>query len=275
MTVHWLVPSTKRLNIKVVVMLAGAGIVDWYTPAEFEVFSLYLASVMFASWMGGTGYGFVTTVVAGLMIFTQGWLQGHPYSSQFFFMVAIANKIGILVCLSFFIALARKDHIAAIEGASKDHLTKIANRRTLLERLALELHRSARKRTSFVFAYLDLDGFKKVNDERGHEVGDQVLIMTAKTILSHLRPADLGARVGGDEFCILIADASPDEGRSAIIRMHEGLRQAMQTAGWPITFSVGMVTSKCAADDVADIIRQADNLMLEAKRAGKDRIVEK
>lgn len=148
----------------------------------------------------------------------------------------------------------------------------MANRRAFLEVAAREIERSRRYRHELSLAYLDLDGFKAVNDQRGHMVGDRVLIALAGLARATARSVDTVARIGGDEFVILM----PETDARAAVSLAERLRAACSRAAGsdaaPVTCSVGVVTFECAPTDVEELLANADALMYEAKAAGGDSV---
>jgi diguanylate cyclase (GGDEF)-like protein len=113
-------------------------------------------------------------------------------------------------------------------------------------------------------AYVDLDGFKQVNDEQGHTAGDAVLQVVANELAHSVRASDLVARVGGDEFAVLL----PETGAEDAIRVASRL-QAGASACDGVTASVGVVTAARPPASLEPLLARADGLMYEAKRRGK------
>jgi diguanylate cyclase (GGDEF)-like protein len=149
-----------------------------------------------------------------------------------------------------------------------DDLTALANRRLLRQRLAEETMRSARSGRPFALLMIDLDHFKEVNDQHGHQVGDSVLRQCASTLKECLRGSDLVARYGGEEFCILLPETSARGARLVA----ERLRQAVAQLSAPVpTISVGVAMSE-PASSADDLIRHADEALYRAKTAGRNRV---
>lgn len=122
---------------------------------------------------------------------------------------------------------------------------------------------------------LDVDHFKKVNDRFGHEVGDQVLVAVAEELRRSVRSGDVVARVGGEEFALLLPGARVDD----VVRRVEDLRarcSALEFANAPglrITVSAGVAELDPDAPDVAGLLGRADRSMYRAKESGRDRVV--
>jgi diguanylate cyclase (GGDEF)-like protein len=134
-----------------------------------------------------------------------------------------------------------------------------------------ELARARRYGHALTLAYVDVDDFKKSNDEFGHTAGDQILTMVAETIRDSIRSSDVVARLGGDEFAVLMAETDSDSAAVAFTRIRLILLDTIQKEGWNVTVSVGIAEADTTRNAAA-LIAAADELMYEAKRAGKDRI---
>lgn len=162
------------------------------------------------------------------------------------------------------------------ELAATDPLTGLANRRTLMESLDREFRRSQRNGSPLSLLMVDVDYFKKVNDSFGHQQGDRVLTSLAELLEKHLRPYDLAARFGGEEFSLVL----PETPMAEALKVAERLRLATpQLAfGGPLrqlrlTLSIGAATYPGGGiRNIEDLIRQADDALYLAKRNGRDRV---
>ena len=125
----------------------------------------------------------------------------------------------------------------------------------------------------FALVYLDLDGFKRVNDVFGHAAGDHALREAAEALRSVARREDVAARIGGDELAVLLAACGSGEVVSATERLRQAVAERMGGLGWPITASVGAVRFQAAPRDVGHALMLADGNMYAAKLAGKNRVV--
>jgi diguanylate cyclase (GGDEF)-like protein len=155
------------------------------------------------------------------------------------------------------------------EQAMRDPLTGLANRRFLDELLDRSLRRARRAGTPIAVAFLDLDAFKSVNDNYGHEAGDTVLRVTAARLQAAVRDADVVARYGGDEFIVVYEGANDD----ALQRLRQCIEDALELPvdiGNGVTVScrpsVGIADSRVTHASAAELIDAADRAMLEAKR---------
>ncbi|MFT5563719.1 MAG: diguanylate cyclase (GGDEF)-like protein [Myxococcota bacterium] len=164
--------------------------------------------------------------------------------------------------------IERQDHL--LLQARTDALTGLLNRRAIDERVGVELARLGRNGGVLSLMLLDLDGFKSVNDNLGHQAGDTLLQDVAATILKIARSTDDAGRLGGDEFAILLPGSGADGAKVAADR----LCRAVRSMSVPISASVGLATMLTGDDtSAADLIRAADEALYAAKRGGRDRSV--
>ena len=154
------------------------------------------------------------------------------------------------------------------ERASTDQLTNLRNHRYFQEALAAELYRCSRTGETTTIAVLDLDDFKAVNDMYGHQEGDAVLVRTANALQEILRPYDLPARLGGEEFGVIFPSTAPEEAKLVMDRIMAVLATAGPN-GTPQTFSGGIATYPTDSTEQAELFQLADSASYVAKMNGK------
>ncbi len=155
--------------------------------------------------------------------------------------------------------------------ADTDALTGIANRRTFGTVLERELSRAARSGEQVTLVMLDVDHFKKLNDEHGHQVGDEVLRQVAESLAGNCRDFDTPARYGGEEFAMILPACSSAESLVAGERIRKGISESRMTVDG-VTASAGVATFPVHAADAAGLIKAADEALYESKRSGRNRV---
>lgn len=159
------------------------------------------------------------------------------------------------------------------DEVSTDQLTKIANRRGLLQAFESEKGRLERDGTPLSIGLLDVDNFKKLNDELGHNAGDVALKSLAEVVSKALRPMDLVARYGGEEFVVLLPNTPVTEGEQILTRLQRSLSGGLfmhENKKVFVTFSAG-VTAYRPGERIEAALERADEALYEAKRTGKNR----
>jgi diguanylate cyclase (GGDEF)-like protein len=157
-----------------------------------------------------------------------------------------------------------------------DHLTGIFNRRYFMDRLREEIDRAGRYGTSFAVAFIDIDNFKRINDEHGHLSGDEILKQLTQVCAKQVREIDTLARIGGEEFALLLPQTAPDEAEHLVERLRASVAatRAKVGDGWlDVTVSIGLTSASRNTLDVNGILRHADEALYAAKRQGKNRLV--
>ncbi len=204
--------------------------------------------------------GFIlVNMIGGRMAISAGEGQGAIVDAD---LVTMAVLLVAVASLSHAVGSAwRNAERRARLLAEQDPLTGIANRRVFLERLEAEAEDPA---ASFALLMLDLDDFKRLNDEFGHLHGDEVLANVARLLTQNVREGDQVARYGGEEFIVAMPETSLDEAS----RIAERLRAAIYDST-PTSVSVGCAVRK-PGERAAEVLKRADDLLLAAKRTGKN-----
>jgi diguanylate cyclase (GGDEF)-like protein len=157
--------------------------------------------------------------------------------------------------------------------ALHDPLTGLANRRLLIDRMSMALAHARRNKSSMAVVYLDLDGFKQINDTLGHGAGDVLLKMVAERLVATVREEDTVARPGGDEFIIALWEVRDAERAATVaLKVIEALSQPYGIEGHTVsmTTSAGISIYPLHGEDADTLMKSADLALYEAKRAGKN-----
>ncbi|WBS05404.1 diguanylate cyclase [Pseudoduganella sp. SL102] len=161
------------------------------------------------------------------------------------------------------------------ELALHDPLTGLPNRRLLEDRIETTVQHALRHQRKAAVMYLDLDGFKPINDTHGHAYGDEILKLVAQRLVGSSRKEDTVARVGGDEFVIVLGDVSGlNDAREPASKLIDVVSEPYQVNGVTLRLStsIGIALFPDDAESVGDLIHAADNALYDAKRSGKNRV---
>jgi diguanylate cyclase (GGDEF)-like protein len=169
-------------------------------------------------------------------------------------------------------------HVDGLLGALRstartDSLTGMLNRRGFEERFDLEIERAARTAEPFALVLGDIDHFKALNDEHGHIAGDEALAAIGEALRAECRTIDTAARIGGEEFALLLPGTGSGEGFEAAERLREAVGAVAGPSGASLTISFGVVEHPAHGATWPDLMRRADAALYEAKAGGRNRTV--
>ncbi len=162
--------------------------------------------------------------------------------------------------------------------SQRDPLTGLLNRRGLSPHLAREVGRLRRYGQAYAILMVDIDHFKQINDRHGHAAGDDALVLLARVLRHVAREVDQVARVGGEEFCLLLPTSDLD----GALRLGQRVQQAVREAPWdelrraldgPLTVSIGVAIAADAEETSESVLARADSALYRAKSLGRDRVV--
>lgn len=183
-----------------------------------------------------------------------------------------ADKVTYIVGSATDITERKKLELELEKQANYDNLTGLPNRRLFFEQLERLIVQSERDKAQFALLFIDLDGFKEINDNYGHEVGDRVLITVGKRIEKCIRKADTAARMGGDEYSVLLRDIEDKKTISDIVeKIHKTLQEVMHIGNHTchVDSSIGIAIYPANGKNGEILLRNADSKMYEVKRKGK------
>lgn len=247
-----------------------AGIIDILIGPEVSSAIFYVVPISLAAWYGNRFTSFLTAITAAVVWLATDKISGRHYSYPIIIYWNAMVRLGLFVIIAFLTNGFRTKLKEEKALADYDPLTGSLNSRGFYQRAEKEVARCRRFHRSLSIAYIDLDNFKAINDALGHTVGDELLQTVGSVILKNIRSIDLLARLGGDEFAIVFIETGEMDSKSAVRKIKNHLRQAMVEAGWPVTFSIGLVTYKVMPENLKEMIKYADSLMYAVKRSGKN-----
>ena len=247
------------------------GYIDIITGYEVGFSLFYLIPIALVSWFGGSPLGLTIAMAGAVTWGVADVLAGAKYSS---YWILVWNSF---IRLTFFLIT-----VFSVEEAKEldreknfsriDYTTGAMNSRFFRLLAEREMHRSVRSRHPFTTAYIDLDNFKTINDVFGHAIGDEVLRTVAASMQQNLRKTDLVARMGGDEFVVLLPEVGLETAAGVTSKLHQKLTSEMEKHGWPTTFSIGVVTFTEVPRSVDEMLSVADGAMYTVKHGSKNSI---
>ncbi|MEB3213240.1 MAG: GGDEF domain-containing protein [Leptolyngbyaceae bacterium] len=262
---RWLVLS---LSVALTLLI---GSIDFAIQFDLSLSIFYLIPVAIATWFlnfqAGMGISLLSTVA---------WLHADAAAKDASFSLLLywnaVVRLGFFSLVTYLLAALKEAYSHEQQMARIDGLTGIYNRRFFLELLTIELDRARRYHYPLTLAYIDLDDFKRINDQFGHDAGDSLLRLVAQTLDGAVRSHDFVGRLGGDEFAIVLPQINSPQAIATLSRIHHQLNQLSQSNHWRVGFSIGAMTFTRLPDSVDCLISQADQLMYAVKQTGKNRL---
>jgi diguanylate cyclase (GGDEF)-like protein len=255
----------------VLLLLVGTGVI-FASSSLLECSVFFIIPVAYFTWFIHRKAGITASVVSAaftLWANTASPLHtGHP-------AVAYWNALiwlGFFISVTLIVAALKSLHDRERKLSRVDSLTGIENRLAFYEFATAERNRAGRHNQPITLAYLDLDGFKEINDMLGHQTGDKVLVSVARTMQMSVRETDMVARMGGDEYALILPETNKAAAKIVLEKVLVRLERAMRQKGWRITFSMGAVTFLAQPVSVQEMIAGADQVMFSVKNSGKNRL---
>jgi diguanylate cyclase (GGDEF)-like protein len=270
------ITSVEKLSKPVWIMgglglLCGVGLLDYLTGPELSFSLFYLFPIAMLSWATNARTGVAISFISACIWFAVDVLSGTRYSSPTIYFWNAAIRFGFFLLVVLLVQIEKTLELEK-RNARTDYLTGVINSRFFNELIQMEIDRSNRYQHPLTIAFIDVDNFKSINDQFGHLTGDKVLETVAKSMQQHLRKTDVVARVGGDEFAILLPEADMDVAQIAISKMQQGLLNEMRVNHWAITFSIGVMTFNTPAQSADEMLNLTDKLMYSVKKQGKNNV---
>jgi diguanylate cyclase (GGDEF)-like protein len=250
-------------------LISAIGAVDYSTSAEISFTLLYLIPVAATAWLSGQRAGVAIGAFTAATWLAADYLSGGFHGNVLIYTWNFASRLTMLLVVGFLLARVRQLLLNERQMSRTDPLTRTVNSRAFREMAEAEISRSERYGYPLTLAYLDLDNFKAINDTLGHSVGDTLLRTVADTIRENSRKADILARIGGDEFVLLLPATDQEAARVAIAKIQHSVTDAMQKSGWPVSLSIGVLTCAPTFPAIDEMMRRADLLMYSVKSSFK------
>jgi diguanylate cyclase (GGDEF)-like protein len=266
-----LLEKPSALYALAVLGIALVGLVDWCTGSELSFSVFYLAPVGLVAIKGRKDPAiFFSLLAAGVWAVVD--FRDHSYSHWEIGYWNALVRLAVLVIVAVTVSRLREQAARERKYAWTDALTGLANIRAYYAALEREVERARRTERPLTVAYIDIDDFKSVNDERGHLEGDRLLRSCAAALAANVRAIDTAARLGGDEFALLLPETGAYAAELLLQRVRVALLREMQTSepSWAVTFSIGAVSVLGNPSSTEELVRAADQAMYRVKKSGKD-----
>ncbi len=256
-------------NLVLIAIIAAA---DHATGYEISFSVFYLIPVILSSWYSHKDVGFGVCIVSALTWLGVEYTSGRAYSQSWILFWNATTRLIFFAVIAYLLSKLRQSLRIKEELIRFDALTGVKSLRAFKEDAAEVLKSAARYNYPVSLGFIDLDGFKLLNDTMGHAVGDQALRVTGAQLNIAVRGTDITARTGGDEFVVLVQHADLSAAEIFFGRVHEQLSGAMRNRGWPIGFTIGVAVLADGTTDLKKALDRADLLMLATKQRGKNAV---
>jgi diguanylate cyclase (GGDEF)-like protein len=248
------------------------GLLDYLTGTEITFSLFYLVPIVWVTWFVSQNGGLLISLLSAFVRMASEYLEGQTYSHPSIYFSNMLIRAGFFVFVTYLVAKLQRSQEEERRTARIDFVTGAANARYFNELLQMEIVRIRRYPHPITVVYMDVDNFKLVNDLFGHQIGDEVLRSIANEMKAQLRSTDIIARVGGDEFALLLPSARQSEAQIVISKVCANLMDAMRRRKWPVTFSIGVVTCMAPPHSSDQLINMADEIMYEVKNSTKNNV---
>jgi diguanylate cyclase (GGDEF)-like protein len=263
--------SKPELIVLASVLIVLPGYLTYATGISFSI--MYLAPIALLSWYVGAPSGILGSVVcAAAWLSADILIHGTSHLAIRYWNTAVL--FGFLLVTAAILGRLKAAYQQEQQLSRIDFLTGVPNARAFRQVAEMEKNRVRRYRRPLTMAYLDIDNFKIINDRHGHQTGDVLLVWVARMIKRNLRATDFVARVGGDEFAILLPETGAEAGQFVLYKLQRMLLDLVKQNNWPVSFSIGAATFVAEPESLDQMIQSADDLMYTAKRNGKNRIAQ-
>ncbi len=236
--------------------------------AIFSTF--YILPIIIGAWFIGLEYGiFLSTFCLFEYSILFIYYQVDSFSITAYF-ISFTPKLVVYFFIVFILVRLKTSLKAERQLARVDSLTRIGNRKSLFERVELEMNNLRRYNKIFALVYLDIDDFKKINDSFGHVEGDRILKTFANRVNNTIRKNDALFRVGGDEFILILPQTNLEQSKIVMSKIKSSLNEPDELSKSFPTVSAGIGIFTAYIENIEDVVLYVDKLMYKVKKSGKN-----
>ncbi len=255
-----------------IIMIAFAGLLDYFTGPEVAFSLVYLIPVMTSTWFTRKPFAVFISIISATTWTIAEITAGRFYSHLVIHFWNTISMLGFFLIVTILLDRLKTNLNYERVLSRIDYLTGVMNPRSFYEFMDIEIERSKRYGHPFTIAYIDMDNFKKINDKFGHLDGDNVLRIFADTMKSNLRKTDIVARLGGDELVVFLPETDNKAAKQAIEKIKKSVNQNKNLKDYSITLSIGVLTCNTNPPSINKIMESVDSLMYSVKNRGKNGI---
>jgi len=258
----------------IVALLGVLGATHHLGGAHIGLYAFFVLPCAFAAWSTGLGAGIIAAVASAAIILASDLVtqvDAPPTSLS----INAALRLGLYALVSWGTDTIGRLLERLEQLSLTDSLTGLANRREFFSRGVEEIQRAKRTHRPFSLLFLDLDNFKAVNDKFGHSAGDALLVRVGVVLRAKVRDIDVPARMGGDEFAVLLPETDGNGAQHAGQMLLQKLRIEFASMKYPVTSSIGAATFTQPPATFDDAVKCADELMYQVKKDSKDAVVQR
>ncbi len=261
------------LGLLLLLLIAG---IDAFISADVSLSIFYLIPIFFTTWYAGEAAGIFISIASSIAWIIANDIIGqthHTHPGIPYWNAAV--RFGFYLVTTYLLSELRTSRDREKKLARTDSITGIANQKLFYELSNLEIQRASRYGHPITLVFIDLDKLKKINDKLGHKMGDKLLQEFAQTIYGNIRGTDIIARIGGDEFALLLPGTGYEPSQIVVERVQKQLAETVEYHQWHVSFSIVAITFMNAPKSVDEMLEKADFLMYTLKTSGKTGIEHK
>ena len=244
---------------------------DYRAGSVVSMVGYYLIPIGLAAWFLGKVPAYTLAGVSAVCRYYVTWYAPPIEKTPLLGLIGAVSILIVVFATCYLILRQKTATLTLTRNSQEDFLTGAKVGQAFREQSANELLRSERHGHPVSLVYFDIDGFKAINDDCGHQAGDNLLKHLGRTVGSTLRKYDIFGRMGGDEFAILLPETDQEEAKAIVKRIQQDVETTVSRLALPISLSIGVVTTSGGSDaSIDELLNCADKLMYSVKKTTKN-----